>query len=62
LVSANESGISFTNQLSFSQDFNVYKYRNFYNGGGVAIGDINNDGLVDIYLTANQATNKLFFK
>ncbi|WP_047416768.1 FG-GAP-like repeat-containing protein [Cellulophaga sp. Hel_I_12] len=60
LVSANESGISFTNQLSFSQDFNVYKYRNFYNGGGVAIGDINNDGLVDIYLTANQATNKLF--
>ena len=60
LVSPEESGIDFTNQLKFSQDFNVYKYRNFYNGGGVAIGDINNDGLVDIYLTANQESNKLF--
>jgi len=53
-------GIDFTNNLKFSDDFNVYKYRNFYNGGGVALGDINNDDLLDIYLTSNQGENKLF--
>lgn len=53
-------GIDFSNDLSYTKDFNVYKYRNFYNGGGVAIGDVNNDGLVDIYLTANQKPNRLF--
>lgn len=57
----NESiGISFSNDLTFSNDFNVYKYRNFYNGGGVALGDVNNDGLLDIYLTANQLPNRLY--
>ena len=53
-------GIDFTNNLKFSDDFNVYKYRNFYNGGGVALGDINNDDLLDIYLTSNQGENRLF--
>ena len=53
-------GIEFSNDLSYSSDFNVYKYRNFYNGGGVAIGDINNDGLADVFLTANQGPNRLF--
>jgi len=57
----NESiGMSFSNDLGFTNDFNVYKYRNYYNGGGVSIGDINNDGLADVYLTANQLPNKLF--
>ncbi len=53
-------GIDFANILDYDKDFNVYKYRNFYNGGGVAIGDINNDGLVDIYMVSNQKTNKLY--
>ena len=53
-------GISFENNLSYSDDFNVYKYRNYYNGGGVALGDINNDGWVDVYFTSNQGENKLY--
>jgi len=55
-----EIGISFENDLTYSREFNVYKYRNFYNGGGVSLGDINNDGLVDIYLVRNQGPNQLY--
>ena len=54
------TGINFINKLSFDENFNVYTYRNFYNGGGVALGDINNDGLIDIYFTGNQVPNKLY--
>jgi len=54
------SGINFTNQLKNSPDFNIFSYRNFYNGGGCAIGDLNNDGLADVYFTANQGNNKLY--
>jgi hypothetical protein len=60
LISKSESGLDFANNLTFDQNFNIYTYRNFYNGGGVAIGDINNDGLLDVYLTGNQVSNKLF--
>ena len=60
LLDQRMTGISFTNQLSYSDDFNVYKYRNYYNGGGVSLGDINNDGLIDVYLSANQSQNKLY--
>ncbi|SFA87165.1 VCBS repeat-containing protein [Algoriphagus aquimarinus] len=54
------SGISFRNDLPFDEEFNIFTYRNFYNGGGVALGDVNNDGLLDIYLTANLGPNKLY--
>jgi len=60
LLNSKQTGIKFSNDLSYDRDFNVYKYRNFYNGGGVAIGDVNNDGLVDVYFTANQKENKLY--
>ena len=60
LLDQDKTNIAFRNDLNYSDEFNVYKYRNFYNGGGVAIGDINNDGLPDIYFTANQKENKLY--
>lgn len=55
-----DSGIDFENKAIDQKDFNIFKYRNFYNGGGVAIGDINNDGLPDVFFTANMGSNKLY--
>lgn len=59
-VSPKDSGLEFVNKVENTEDFNIFSYRNFYNGGGVAIGDVNNDGLSDIYLTSNMGDNKLF--
>ncbi len=55
-----ETGIDFSNQLTEDKNFNIIEYLYFYNGGGVACGDINNDGLVDIYFSSNQNSNKLY--
>jgi hypothetical protein len=60
MISSKESGIDFQNTLTDTREFNIYTYRNFYNGGGVAIGDINNDNLPDIFLTSNMNPNKLY--
>ncbi|MEO0471322.1 MAG: VCBS repeat-containing protein [Bacteroidota bacterium] len=57
---ASETGIDFQNDLSYNQEFNVYTYRNFYNGGGVALGDVNNDGLIDVYFSGNMVSNRLY--
>ncbi|MGI8597734.1 MAG: CRTAC1 family protein [Chitinophagaceae bacterium] len=54
------TGINFENNIHNNQDFNIFSYRNFYNGGGVAIGDINNDGLPDVFFTSNMGANKLY--
>ena len=54
------TNINFINKLAYDDQFNVFTYRNFYNGGGVALGDINNDGLVDIFFTANMLPNKFY--
>ena len=54
------SGINFSNTVRNDKDFNIFSYRNFYNGGGVAIGDVNNDGLADVFFTSNQGENKLY--
>lgn len=60
LLSPNQTRIDFENNLTYSDEFNIYTYRNFYNGGGVGLGDVNNDGLLDVYLTANQLPNRLY--
>ena len=52
--------IDFENTIENTKDLNIFNYRNFYNGGGVGIGDINNDGLSDVIFTANQKNNKLY--
>ncbi len=59
-IAPQNSGVDFINKVTNSEELNIFTYRNFYNGGGVGIGDLNNDGLADIYLTANMGSNKLF--
>lgn len=59
-VPSKKSGISFKNQLKEDQQNNILRYEYFYNGGGVAVGDLNKDGLDDIFFTGNMTGNKLY--
>ena len=59
-VQPSESGITFENHLEYDEQLNAYTYKNFYNGAGVSLGDINNDGLTDIYFAGNLVENKLY--
>jgi hypothetical protein len=54
------TNIRFVNTLKYTEEFNTYTFRNFYNGGGVGIGDINNDGLPDIFFCGNMESNRLY--
>ena len=56
----NNTGINFRNDVTDQKLENSFLFRNFYNGGGVAIGDINNDGKADIMFTSNMGENKLY--
>lgn len=60
LLSPALTNVDFINQLTENEQFNIIQYLYFNNGAGVAAGDINNDGLVDLYFTSNQNTNKLY--
>ncbi len=59
-LDSSETGIDFTNEVVDSKGLNIFSYRNFYNGAGVGIGDINNDGLPDVYMVSNLGENKLY--
>jgi hypothetical protein len=60
LLSNDSTGIHFNNINAENEQINILTYEYLYNGGGVAIGDINNDGLKDIYFTSNNLENKLY--
>ena len=60
LLTAAQTGIDFRNDLTYTEEFNTYTYRNFYNGAGVGIGDLNNDGLVDIFFCGNLVDNRVY--
>ena len=59
-LSKSKTGIEFRNILQESEELNVLNYTYFYNGGGVAVGDINNDGFTDVLFTGNMVKNRLF--
>ncbi|MEO0553912.1 MAG: VCBS repeat-containing protein [Bacteroidota bacterium] len=54
------TGVDFKNEIVETPEINIFNYMYFYNGGGVAAGDLNNDGLQDLYFTSNQFANRLF--
>jgi len=60
LLKKSQTNLSFRNLLKEKEDFNIFKYQYFYNGGGVSIADFNNDGLEDIFFTGNMVKNRLF--
>src|SRR4051812_35085826 len=60
LLDPNRTGITFSNTLPEDTTFNILNYLYYYNGGGVAVGDVNNDGLPDLYFTSNRRSNRLY--
>ncbi len=60
LLPENVTGIDFVNKVTYTEDYNPYTFRNFFNGGGVGLGDINNDGLIDVFFCANMSGNQLY--
>ena len=60
LLDEEKTHIGFLNQVEYTEEYNTYTYRNFYNGAGVGMGDFNNDGLPDIYFCGNIVDNKLY--
>lgn len=57
---SDSTGIHFINKVVDTKEMNIFNYHNFYNGAGVAIGDVNNDGKPDVFFTSNQGENKLY--
>lgn len=59
-LSPGKTNIHFTNTISENDSINIFDFSNIYNGGGVGVGDFNNDGLQDLYFTGNMVPNKLY--
>ncbi len=59
-LSAKETNINFNNKITDTPEFNILDYLYFYNGGGVAAGDLNNDGLPDLFFTSNLGSDELY--
>jgi enediyne biosynthesis protein E4 len=59
-IDPKKAGITFENNLPYSEQVNCYLFKNFYNGGGVAVGDVNQDGLPDVFFCGNRASNRLY--
>lgn len=60
LIDSNSSGLNFENSISSTDSLNILNYIYFFNGGGVGIGDINNDGLEDVFFAGNLVSSKLY--
>src|SRR5215213_2165404 len=60
MLPSSYTGVRFANRLTDTNDLNIFTYRNYYNGGGVALGDLNGDGLPEILLTSNMGGNSLY--
>lgn len=60
LLSASETGIDFNNMITENDSVNVFQFMNIYTGAGVAVGDINNDGLTDVYFSGNMVSGRLY--
>jgi len=60
LLNSNTTGINFSNNIKETDSLNYFTYPYMYMGGGVSVGDINNDGLEDLYFTANMKSNALY--
>ena len=61
-VKPSYSGIKFANTLTENDSLNYLTYAYMYMGGGISVGDINNDGLNDVFFTGNMVSNKLYLK
>ena len=60
VLRSNKTGLEFNNKITPTANFNLFNYMYFYNGGGIGVGDFNNDGLIDVFFTANQGENKIY--
>src|SRR3954466_10663546 len=60
VLDSKTTGLAFTNHLTSTDSFNLFKYMYFYNGAGVGAGDFNNDGKVDLFFSSNQGNNSLY--
>ena len=59
-LSSSQSHVTFANSLTPTEQLNGFTFTNFYNGGGVAVGDVNNDGFTDVFFTGNQVSCRLY--